>query len=820
MERRDADRLDEAVVVGFGQQEKQAEAGSVPVDETDRPSVPIRTNLQETAFFFPQLQTDAEGNVTFKFTMPEALTEWKLMAFAHTTDWKTGFLEGKIKTQKDLMVMPNLPRFLRQGDGIRISAKVSNISTEALRGTAHIELLDATSLQPLATLNSGLKDRSFTVAEQQSTDVVWTFAVPDSLFNAVVIRISAKAGNFSDGEETILPVVTNRMLVTETLPLPIRGNSSKTFTLDKLANTASDTRVNHALTVEFTGNPVWYAVQALPYLMEYPYECAEQIFGRVYANALAAHIVDQAPGVKAIFEQWKNIDTTALLSNLEKNQELKSALLEETPWVMETKNEREQKHRIAKLFESHKLAQGLQQNLAKLAEMQLSDGSFPWFRGMTSNRYITQYIATGIARLQQLGVEAAKSETANEILEKAAGYVDREVKGDYDRLVTNEADLSKQHLSNAHVHYLYMRSLLLDLSIHPDNRMAYDYFQGQAAKFWNTFNPYLKGQLALALHRAGKTEPAAAIMASLRETAVHNDELGMYWKTMPHGYWWYEAPIEAQALLIEAFAEVAADQHAVDDLKVWLIKQKQTQHWNTTKATADAIYALLLQGSDWLVNEPEVTIALGNDTIRSTEIDTEAGTGYFKKRYEGDAVTADMGNISVKVAKAEDEGVSWGAVYWQYFEDLDKITSAETPLSLRKQLYIQRNTDRGPVLEEISADNPLQVGDKVTVRIELRVDRDMEFVHLKDMRAACFEPINVLSGYRYQGGLGYYESTRDVATNFFFDYLRKGTYVFEYPVFVAQAGDFSNGISTIQCLYAPEFSSHSEGIRVLVEKKQ
>ena len=816
----DAAAVEEVAIAGYGEQKEMAQdsAGNPPPPAPGE-TIPVRTNLQETAFFFPQLQTDADGNVTFKFTMPEALTEWKLMAFAHTADWKTGYLEGKVKTQKDLMVMPNLPRFLRQGDHIRFSAKVSNISGQTLHGTAYIELLDATTLQPLSVAGGRLNEQTFDVNEGQSTDVAWTFAIADSLFNAVVVRISAKAGNFTDGEETTLPVITNRMLVTETLPLPVRGNETKAFTLDKLANTTSDSRVNHALTVEFTGNPAWYAVQALPYLMEYPYECAEQIFGRVYANALAAHIVDQAPRVKAIFEQWKTSDTTALLSNLEKNQELKSALLEETPWVMEAKNEREQKHRIAQLFESHKLAQELQQNLAKLAEMQLSDGSFPWFRGMTSNRYITQYIATGIARLQHLGVEAAASEAANQLLEKAVAYLDREMKADYDRLLKNEADLSKQHVSYTHVQHLYMRSLISNMPIRPENRVAYDFYLGQAANYWNAFNPYLKGQLALALHRAKHKETATAIMASLRETAVHNEELGMYWKTMPHGYWWYEAPIEAQALLIEAFAEVAADQQAVDDLKVWLIKQKQTQHWNTTKATADAIYALLLQGSDWLANEPEVTITVGKEAIRSADVETEAGTGYFKKRFDGNAVTPDMGNISVNVAKAENEGVAWGAVYWQYFEDLDKITGAETPLSLRKQLYIQRNTDRGPVLEEITADNPLQIGDKVTVRIELRVDRDMEYVHLKDMRAACFEPINVLSGYRYQGGLGYYESTRDVATNFFFDYLRKGTYVFEYPVFVAQAGDFSNGISTIQGMYAPEFSSHSEGIRVQVEQK-
>ncbi|WP_353185657.1 hypothetical protein, partial [Parapedobacter lycopersici] len=549
---------------------------------------------------------------------------------------------------------------------------------------------------------------------------------------------------------------------------------------------------------------------------EYPYECAEQVFSRFYANALAAHIVAQAPRVKAIFDQWKSSDTTALLSNLEKNQELKTALLEETPWVMEAKNESEQKRRIALLFDNHKLARGLQQNLAKLAEMQLADGSFPWFRGMMSNRYITQHIATGIARLQKLGVAGANTETANEILARAVDYLDRQINADYNQLITDKADLKKQHIGNTQVQYLYLRSLTGNLPVPDEYQTAYRYYLTQAGTYWPQFNPYLKGQLALALYRAGNGNAAVELMKSLRETAIRNEEMGMYWKSMPHGYWWYEAPIEAQALLIETFSEITGDTKTVDDLKVWLLKQKQTQHWNTTKATADAIYALLLKGSDWLVAEPAVTIRVGPETVRSSELSTEAGTGYFKKRFDGSAVTPAMGNISVNVEKAANEGVAWGAVYWQYFEDLDKISHAETPLSLQKQLYVERNTDRGPVLEEITTTNPLKVGDKVRVRIELRVDRDMEFVHLKDMRAACFEPINVLSGYRYQGGLGYYESTRDAATNFFFDYLRKGTYVFEYPVFVAQAGDFSNGISTIQCMYAPEFSSHSSGIRVKV----
>lgn len=795
-------------------------ASSGMPDNKEEP-VQVRKNLQETAFFFPQIATDANGNVQVKFTMPEALTEWKFMAFAHTRDWKTGYLEGKVKTQKDLMVVPNLPRFLRQNDDIVISAKISNLSAESLNGTATLEILDAASLKPVALpFRLTESSKTFTVAKGQSSAVTWAVHVPGSMYTPVVIRIVARAGNFSDGEENTLPVITNRTLVTETMPMPVRGSSEQTFTLDKLLHQQSNTLSNHAFTVEFTGNPAWYAVQALPYLMEYPYECAEQTFNRYYANALAGHIVAQSPKVAAVFEQWKNQDTAALLSNLQKNEELKSALLEETPWVMDAQDETEQKHRIAALFATHKLAKELNKNISKLEQMQLSEGGFPWFKGMRSDRYITQYIITGIARLQHLQVKSAADRDMERIVEKALPYLDRMLKEDYESLLRNKAKLDQQQISFSHIQYLYMRSFFTDKQIPAASKKAFDFYKKQAGQYWNRFNPYQKGQIALALQRLGDQQAPGQIIASLRETAVQSQEMGMYWKDMPNGYWWYEAPVEAQSLLVETFTEVAKDNAAADALKVWLLKQKQTQNWKTTKATADACYALLLNGSDWLSASPVVTIHVGKDVIRSTEIKTEAGTGYFKKKYSGPEVSNEMGTVTVKVENGTaqpNEGVSWGAVYWQYFEDLDKITAAATPLSIKKQLFIERNTDRGPVLTEIKEGNGLNVGDKVKVRIELRVDRDMEYVHMKDMRAACMEPVNVLSGYKYQGGLGYYESTKDISTNFFFDYLRKGTYVFEYPVFVTAKGNFSNGITTIQSMYAPEFSSHSEGIRVQVK---
>lgn len=336
----------------------------------------------------------------------------------------------------------------------------------------------------------------------------------------------------------------------------------------------------------------------------------------------------------------------------------------------------------------------------------------------------------------------------------------------------------------------------------------------------------MQGLIALALHRAGDDKTATAIVASLKENALTSEEMGMYWKDMTGGYYWYQSPIESQALLIETFTEVTKDAKAVAGMKTWLLKQKQTQHWKTTKATADACYALLLQGTDWLTATPEVQISLGNYAINSASEVHEAGTGYLKKVIDGKDVKPEMGNIKVAVsstAPAAGESVAWGAVYWQYFENLDKIIppagGTSTPLKLSKKLFVEKNTDRGPVLTPVNEGDALNVGDKVKVRIELRVDRNMEYVHMKDMRAACMEPVNVLSNYKWQGGLGYYESTKDASTNFFFGYLPKGTWVFEYPLFVTHTGTFSNGVTSIQCMYAPEFTSHSEGIKVNVEAK-
>ena len=830
--------LEEVVVTGYGLKKigetKELMSATVDIKDSESPEkldqsqIQIRKNFNETAFFFPELRTDKDGNIEFSFTMPEALTQWKLMTLAHTKDLASGYATKAVITQKDLMVQPNAPRFLREGDQMEFSAKIVNLGDKEVSGQADFQLLNATTMNPVdGWFKNNASSKTFKVAAGQSTLVTYSIDVPQNFNDAIVYRIVAKVGEVSDGEEAAIPVVTNRMLVTETMPLPMRGSGTKDFEFEKLINSGkSETLSNYGLTVEYTTNPAWYAVQALPYLMEYPYECAEQTFNRYYANAIATKIVNSSPKIKAIFEKWKTLDTAALMSNLQKNEELKSVLLQETPWVLQAQNEEQQKKNIALLFDAVKMSLQLESSLNKLRDMQSPNGGFVWFKGGPDNRYMTQYILTGIGHLKKLNaLPSMQQNELKSILEKAIPYLDKMLKKDYDDLIKYKSDLKNNNLSAIAIQYLYMRSFFPDYAIAKETQTAYNYYREQTKKYWLSQSKYMQAMIALSLDRTKDAGTANAIIKSLKENSINNEELGMYWKEWDqHGYWWYQAPIESQAMMIEAFSEIEKDQKTIDDLKTWLLKNKQTNNWHTTKATAEACYALLLQGTNILSEEKTITIKLGNTTISSKDEKQEAGTGYFKRKIDGDKVKPALGNISVTVSsnqltnKPVNQSSSWGSVYWQYFENLDKITFSETPLKLSKKLFIEKNSDNGPVLQPVNDGDKLHIGDKIKVRIELRVDRDMEYVHMKDMRASCMEPTTVISQYKYQDGLGYYETTKDVSTNFFFGYLNKGTYVFEYPMFITHSGNFSNGITTIQCMYAPEFTAHSEGVRVDVAK--
>lgn len=786
---------------GMGGGGKPAKTPKVDLDQ-----VTARENLSETAFFMPHLKTDNQGRVTMTFTMPEALTEWKFLGFAHDRHLRGGSLTDTAVTSKDLMVEPLAPRFVREGDVLEFTVKVTNQSPTRQTGQVRLSFSDARTTESVDDqLGNTRTDRSFDIPSKQSESFAWRLEVPDAM-GFLTYKAVGSTGRLSDGEEGYLPVLSRRILVTESLSLPIRDAGTKKFEFTKLLNSGESDSLDHqSLTVQMVSNPAWYAVMALPYLMEYPHECTEQVFNRLYANVLARRIANSDPKIRRVFDQWKA--TPALDSPLEKNEDLKAVMLEETPWVRQAKKESEARRNVGILFDANRLNNETTRALRKLTELQAADGSWPWFPGGRPNDYITLYITTGFGRLRHLGVDIDVSPAV-----KSLARLDSWIHERYQQIV-EDGNEEENHLTHTICLYLYGRSFFLeDQPIAAEHQQAVDYFLGQSRAYWPQLNcRQSEAHAALALKRFGNRQTARDIMISLKERSVSDEEMGMFWRDTEYSWWWYRAPIETQALMIEAFDEVMNDIESVKACRVWLLKQKQTQDWKTTKATADAVYSLLLRGNDLLASDELVKVALGGQTIEPRQV--EAGTGYYEERFLRDEIQPSMGQVTVT---KKDPGVAWGSLHWQYLEDMSKVTPYQgTPLTLEKRLYVKENSKQGPVLKAVNG--PVSVGDELVVRLELRVDRDMEYVHLKDQRGSGLEPVNVLSRYRYQDGLAYYESTRDTASHFFIDYLPKGTYVFEYSTRVVHRGSYQSGMATIQCMYAPEFNSHSESLLIEAE---
>ncbi len=793
-----------------------AEENAAPAQESaalNLDAVTARRNLQETAFFFPSLIADKDGSVRIEFSAPEALTRWKFLAFAHDKKMRSGvFTDATAVTAKDLMVQPNPPRFLREGDVVEFTVKVTNQSEQNLRGKVRLNFADAITLNPAdVALGNGTPERDFLLAARSSTSLAWRVEIPDGQGYLVYKAVGA-AGMESDGEEGFLPVLSRRQLVTESLPLPIRGAVTKKFSFAELLASGADSTLRHeSLTVQMVSNPAWYAVMALPYLMEYQHDCSEQIFSKIYANALARHIATSDPKIERMMNVWKN--TTALDSPLLKNEDLKSVLIAETPWVREAEGESARRRNVGILFDQNRVNAELDNLLAKLAERQLSDGSWSWFPEGPSSGYITRVIVAGFGRLQHLGVQVDQS-VAKRAVPKLDAWLSAHLQKIKERAAEEKRDYRKENnLDELIAFHLYARAFFLrDLPLSQEHQEAYDYFREQGRQHWLDLGRQGQGHLALALHRFGDTATPMAIVRSLKEHAKYDGELGMFWQDTQRGWFWWQAPVETQALMIELFDEVAQDAAAVDDMQTWLLKQKQTQAWPSTRATADAVYALLLRGGNKLASDALVKVSLAGELVEPKNV--EPGTGFYSERWDGKSVRPKMGEITVS---KEDEGVAWGNVTWQYFQSVDKIKAyAGTPLTLKKTLWKKVQTVRGEELVPVPQ-NKIAVGDTLIVRVELRVDRAMEFVHLKDQRGSGTEPVNVLSGYRWQDGLGYYETTGDTATHFFFDRVNPGTYVFEYPVRVQLRGSYQSGIAEVQCMYAPEFNSHSSSVRLVVE---
>lgn len=777
-----------------------------------------RTNFNETAFFYPQLQTDSAGNVQFSFTAPESLTRWNVKMLAHTQDLYFGQAEAQVVTQKELMVQMNLPRFVRRSDKLTLSANVVNLSDKAQTADVAFQLIDPATNQPIVLKNAPAQQ--VTLAANETKVVSWEVS-EFSPYELVVCKVVASSEQFSDGEQKYLPVLPDKVLLTESMPLIIRGGQSRDFRFESLMKNAAKVETKN-LAVEFSANPAWYAVQALPTISEPNDDNAISLFTAYYANTLAGWVANSSPKISAMFDRWKNEGGSreALLSNLQKNAELKNMLLEETPWVMAAQNETEQKRQIALLFDLNNQKNKSDQYWDKLQKLQLPSGGFAWFAGMPESRYTTLEILLNWARLQRMTKSALPGDDARlSSITHALEYLDLEIAHDFSELKKYNKNYVKEDcLSDEQLFYLHTRSEYSQIPLHESAKEAVKFYTAQAEKYWHDCTLYGKAMMAVTFNRNGNKKLAVEILNSLKENALKTDEMGMYWARNASGYFWNERPIAVQAAIINAFTELEPGSAAIDELKIWLLKQKQTQSWDNPLASVNAIYALLNNGSNWLSNESTTIVKVDGKELKPAT--KEAGTGYFKQTISTANMTAsqlaDLSKVKVISTVGKNSSVGWGAMYWQFYQNQEEVEAQGGALKVSKSLYVLKS--EGTTKEMIPASQTtLHKGDKVITRLVVTTDRNLEYVALKDLCAACFEPVNQLSGYQWKEGVGYYQTSKDASTQFFFSYLPKGTYVFEYELWVNNSGTFTSGITSLQCQYAPEFVSHSGGERIVVK---
>ena len=771
--------------VEMGSSEELAETGDIQ----------IRENFAETAFFYPQLRTNEKGEVSISFVLPESLTRWKFMGLAHTRNVDYGKIEATATASKEFMLQPNMPRFVRVGDKANIAASLMNLSDKGVKGTVRMELFNPETEKVFYS-----QKQKFDVKGGETGHVNFTFEVSDK-YAVMACRMVADGDTFSDGEQRYIPVLTDKQWVTETVPLNVNGEGAHIFSLENLFNKHSKTASEQRLTVEFTAHPAWYAVQALPVVANPQNEDALSWATAYYAHSLAAFIVKENPRIKQVFDSWKAQGGTkeTFMSNLQKNQELKNILLAETPWLTEATNEAEQKQRIATLFDLNTMNSQLAVSVEKLGELQNADGAWSWYKGMQGSRYVTTQVMEMLVRLNALTHQDADSRM-QPMIQKGFEYLGKQAAEEYKSMKEAEKKGAVGLRPSEQVlRYLYI--CVLDGKA-PVDKKVNQYFIDKLSGEGKELTIYGKALGAIILQQAGKVAEAKLFMQSLMEYSVVTDEMGRYFDTPKARYSWFSYKIPTEVAAMEAIQRITKDTKAIDEMKRWLLKQKQTQTWETPIATADAVYALMATGaSDLLANTGGVEITLGKEVIRTP---ADNAIGYIKKTVSGDVM-----NIKKVSVDKEGTGMGWGAVYAQYLESMDQIGEQGNGLSVSRQLY------KGD--EALNESAPLKVGDKITVRLTVKADRDMDFVQIKDDRAACMEPLQAVSGFRWSNGLGYYQATKDASTQFFIDQMRKGTYVIEYQVYVNRTGEYQTGIATVQSAYAPEFGGHTGGYRVMVE---
>ncbi len=751
--------------------------GSADSDENQTEDVQVRENLNETAFFYPQLTTDMNGRVAIKFTLPESLTTWQLLGFAHTRELYYGNIEAEAVAKKDVMIQPNVPRFVREGDKATISGRIFNTGEKNVQGKATLKLINAETNAVVYE-----KTQKVSLKAGETTAVTFTLTpitqhpTPDML----IAKMSISGNGFSDGEQHYLPVLPASERVTIALPITQHKPGTEAIDLTKLV--PADAK-NAKLTLEYTNNPVWLMVQALPSVGSPNEDNAISLAASYYANGIGKYIIDQNPQIKPVFEQWmQEKNDASLTSQLEKNQELKELVLSETPWVMDADNETEQKHRLADFFDENLMNNRLDKCLEKLQKLQLGDGSWTWYPGMPGSFYMTVAVSEMLVRLNALTTNQADTKG---MLKSAFSFMGSEVVDLVKEL--KKADKKGEAVrfpSYKALQWLYL--VMLDGRALPADVMAANNYLIELLKKDIKNQSIYDKALSAVIFSKIDAQRAQEYAQSLKEYTVYREDMGRYYDTPRAGYSWFDYKIPTQSIAIEALQMITPnDFQTIDEMQCWLLQQKRTQAWDTPINSVNAVYAFL-KGQEFRLVQNQKMPAINLDVKTVAVPKASAAIGYVKTELpKGKRLT---------IRKTSD-GTSWGAVYAQFFQATKNIADHGSGLTIKRELLVKDGNKLTPITQHLTP------GQRLTVRITITADRDYDFVQVVDKRAACMEPVKQFSGY-HRGG---YITPRDNTTCYFYDMLSKGTHVIETEYYIDRAGTYETGTATVECAYSPEF---------------
>lgn len=787
----DEAKMEEAAEAPMELRDLSNEKGAGDADGIMGEEPAVRENLNETAFFYPALRTDSLGNIAVKFTLPESLTTWRFLGIAHTKDICVGTLEGEAVAQKEVMVQPNMPRFIRMGDMAEIVARIANLSESAKSGKATITLVDPMTEKTVFTTST-----DFAVESGKTTAATFAYTPDSNTPTLLVCKVTVKGEGFGDGEQHYLPILPDKERVTKTVTFTQTTAGTKTIDIEKMFATKD----NAKLTVEYSDNPAWMVMQALPQTGTPDDESAVRQAASFYANTLGAYIAGKVPALKTLIAQWSREQgsETSLTSNLAKNSELKDIVLNETPWVNDADSETEQRRMLATFFDENLIGNRKQSAIEKLAKLQKADGSWSWMPGMDGNSYITTSVAEMLVRVNAM--TGKQKETAT-MLGKALRWLDKNAVKEVEEMKRNQKKYKTQPSfpSREMLQYIYIRSLdNTGMSAAASN--AISYLMPLLKKEIKSQTMYDKAMTAVILSKRGETAAARSYVQSLKEYTVYREDMGRYYDTKRAAYSWRDYRIPTQAMAIMALQTVTPnDRQTVSEMQRWLLQEKRTQAWDTPLNTVDAIYAFLADNTLTTNVEP-TRIAIDGKALDMP--DATAGIGYRKTAIanpEGKTLTAEKtSNVT-----------SWGSVYAQFMQPVADITSDGTEMSIKREMFVVNGDKRTAV----NGKSQLKVGDKVVVRITVTAARDLDFVQITDRRAACMEPVSQLSGYRF----GCYVSPKDSRTNYYFDRMAKGKHVVETEYHIDRAGEYTTGTCTAECAYAPEFRAVDKGMIIKSE---